>query len=193
MKIDVDTDNPQKDSSVDIQNPTGIMSNMFYAMKGKSFDMKINDRGEVKSVAGMNELMNAMMNSLPGDERAKQAMAQVFQSQFNEESVKKMFAQSFNIFPEKPVKEGDTWTKTVSMGGMMAGETTTLYKVKDIDGNNAELELSSDLKINGTTGKQTGTMKLNVATGMVTNAVLDQKITSPMAMVSKTTIEGKEK
>ena len=194
MKVDVDTNEPQPDSALNIQqNPMGIMSSMFYAMKGKSFEMKINDRGEVVTVSGINELMNAMMNSLPGDESAKQAMTQMFQSQFNEESFKKMFAQSFNIFPDKPVKEGDTWTKTMSMGGMVSGETTTLYKVKDIDGSTVDLDLSSDIKLSGATGKQTGSMKLDATTGMVTNAVLDQKFTAPMAMTSKTSITGKEK
>lgn len=193
MNIDFDTNEPQKDSATDLrQNPMSMMSNMFYAMKGKSFEMKVNDKGEVVSVTGMDEMMNAMMNSLTADENARQAMAQAFQSQFNEEAVRKSFEQAFNIFPGKPVKVGDTWTKSISMGGM-GTDIATNYKVKEISGDNVVLDVSADLNINGSKGTQTGTLKLDANTGLVTDGVMEQKLTSPSVMTVKYTITGKEK
>jgi hypothetical protein len=192
MNIAVDTDEPQKEASADLQrNPTAIMSNMFHAMKGKSFDMKVNSRGEVVSVTGLNELMSAMMNSLPAaDENARQTMAQAFQSQFNEEAIKKTFSQSFNIFPAKPVKEGETWTKTINVGGP---DMITVYKVKDINGNNVVLDLNSEMNANGNKGVQTGTMKVNAQTGLVTEATLDNTFSSAGGTTkTKTTIKGQE-
>lgn len=194
VNIDVDTDEPQKDSVVDIRaNPMGIMSNMFYAMKGKSFEMKINNRGEVLSVTGLDELQQAMINSFGDDENVKQAMGQAFQSQFNEENIKKSFAQSFSIYPDKPVKVGDTWTKKMSMGGPMAADMNTTYKVKEINNGNVVLDLTSDLDMNGTKGTSTGTMKVQPETGMVLDATLEQKVTAPMPMTITTKITGKEK
>lgn len=194
MNMSFDTGQPQKDSAIDLQkNPMGMMSNMFYAMKGKSFEMKINNRGEVISVTGLDELKNAIVNSIAVDENVKQAMEQAFNSQFNEENIKNSFSQAFTIFPDKPVKVGDTWTKTMSMGGMMAADMNTTYKVKEIKADNVVLDVNSTVSMGGNNGTQTGTMQLNPETGLVTEAQLDQKFTSPVNMVIKTKITGKEK
>ncbi|HUC83351.1 MAG TPA: DUF6263 family protein [Flavisolibacter sp.] len=192
--IDFDTNEPQKDSAADPrQNPMGMMSNMFYAMKGKSFEMKVNEKGEVKSVAGISELMNAVINSMQVDENTKQGVAQVFQSQFNEDAIKSSFSQAFNIFPDKPVKVGDTWTKTVGMPAMAGGNITTNYKVKEINGNTVVLDVASDLSSSGMQGAQTGTMKVDATTGLVTEGNMEQKFTSPTAMTIKVVIKGTEK
>lgn len=194
MNIDFDTNEPQKDSAADPrQNPMGMMSNMFYAMKGKSFQMTVNDKGEVKSVTGMEEMMNAMMNSFPAEGNARQAMGQAFQTQFNEEAVKKSFEQAFNIFPNKSVKVGDTWTRTINVGGPAGADVNTVYKVKEINSDNVVLDISGDLNMGGAKGMQTGTLNVNSATGLVTDGVMEQKITSPSAMTIKYTITGKEK
>lgn len=194
MKLDFDTNEPQKDSAVNLQtNPMGMMSNMFYAMKGKSFEMKMNTKGEVIMVTGLAELQNAMMNSLTVDENVRRAMGQAFQTQFNEENIKKSFSQSFAIFPDKPVKVGDTWTKNMNMGTGMNADVTTTYKVKEITGDNVVLDLTSDVSMGGSKGTQTGTMKLNRNNGLVTEGMLEQKFTSPAKMTTKTKFTGREK
>lgn len=193
MNMHVDTNEPQQDSAADPrQNPMAIMSNMFHAMKGKAFEMKVNNRGEVVSVSGMEEMMNAMMNSMAVDETMKQTMAQAFQSQFNEESVKQSFAQAFNIFPDKAVKVGDTWTKSASISGMASADVATVYKVKEIKADEVVLDVSADLSINGGKGTQTGTMKVDATSGLVTDAEMEQKLTSPQPMTIKYKIKGRE-
>jgi hypothetical protein len=194
MNIDFDTNDPQKDSAADLQtNPMGVMSNMFYAMKGKSFEMSINNRGEVVKITGLNELRQAMMNSLGGNEQIQQTMGQAFKQQFNEENIKSSFSQALSIFPDKPVKAGDSWTKKTNMGGLMAAEMNTTYKVKEVNSNNVVLDLTSDVNMSGSKGTQTGTMKVQPQTGLVTEALLEQKFTSPAKMTTKTKIIGKEK
>jgi hypothetical protein len=193
MDLSFDTNEPQKDSAADFRtNPMGVMSNMFYAMKGKSFEMKINNQGEVLAITGLDELRQAMMNSLGGDETVQQAMGQAFQQQFNEENIKSSFSQAFSIFPDKAVKVGDSWTKKMSMGAPMASEMNTTYKVKEINNNEVVLDVASDINMGDNKGKQTGTMKLEPNTGLVTEAVLEQKLSNPVNMTTKTKIIGKE-
>ena len=193
MKVDFDTNQPQKDSVVNIQaNPMTLMSNMFYAMKGKSFDMKVNSKGEVVQVTGLEEMKQTLINSMT-DENLKGAMSQAFASQFNEDNIKNSFSQALNIFPDKPIKVGDTWNKKMSMGGMAAADMTTTYTVKDIKADNVVLDVKADINMAQAKGAQTGTMHVSSETGLVTEANLEQKFTAPTAMTIHTKITGKEK
>jgi hypothetical protein len=194
MNIAFDTNKPQQDSVADPRSdPSGIMSQMFYAMKGKGFELKVNPCGEVVDVSGLDELQNSMINSMSVDESTRLTMEQSFKGQFNEESMKQTFSQAFNIYPGTPVKVGDTWTKTVRTGGGAAADMNTQYKVKAIKDGEVTLDLSSNIDAGQMKGQQTGTMEVNSKSGMVKQAVLEQKYGPPIQMTMKMTITGTEK
>jgi hypothetical protein len=194
MNVDIDTDEPAKDTAVDMMtNPLGMMGNMFRSMKGKSFTMKVDAEGKVIEVAGIDQLADEMVKSMNLPEEAKGMMQQSFKSQFNEESIKQTFSQAFSIFPNKPVKVGDTWNKDVSMGGMTAATMKTTYKVKEIGDNDVTLDVNSTVEMGENKGTQTGSMKVDQKTGLVTDGDLEQKFTGAMASTVKVKIKGKEK
>ena len=95
----------------DPANPFNMISNMFKAMKGKSFKMEVNEHGEILTIQGLNEIAESLVEEMKLPEEARQKALQQFKSQFNEKDVKESFSQAFNIFPDKTVKVGDSWRK----------------------------------------------------------------------------------
>lgn len=193
LNLDLNTDKPQKDSLVDFQkNATGAIESMFYSMKGKDFQLKIDKKGEIFEVLGFQELQNEIVNSLAEDSTSRQLVTQMFNSQFNEERTRKSFSQAFSIYPDRPVKVGESWTRNISIGGVVSAEAKTIYKVKEIASPNVTLEVITDINTPQFKGLQNGTIYVNSNDGLITRYDLEQKLTSPMNMITKNTISGRK-
>ena len=186
----IDTDQPNKDTVSSVDKPLSMLNNMFYAIKGKSFLMKVDAEGHVVEVSGLSEMQEAMLGALQVEPSIRETFRNAFASQFNERTLKKAFDQAFNIFPNKPVRVGDTWEKQVNLAGSIS--MTIVYTVKEISDKKAVLDVHSNIKSGGSTGTQTGTMQVDLASGLVTSATIEQKMEGAALLVSKTTIEGKE-
>jgi hypothetical protein len=91
-----------------------MMAPMFKGMLGKPYTTKMDSRGkilEMKLPQGLAE----SMNKLPGGAQLG--------SMFTEESMKGM--AEIATFPEKPLKPGDTWTRTATMKNPVTGDMIT--------------------------------------------------------------------
>jgi len=193
MKVNVDTKKPPADTLSNTQNnPGALFSKMFYALKGKSFQMKVNPRGEVIGVSGVEDVRAALVSAFVNDEAMRASAEQMFSSQFNEESLKSSFSQAFSIFPDKPVVVGDSWTKKMNMGGMTPTEAQTTYKVREIKNGDVFLDISSDINAGQAKSKQTGTMQIDANTGLVEEGKMETKYAAPMDMTVTMTIKTKE-
>ena len=181
------------DKEVDPMNFMEFPSKMFAALKGKSFLMQVNEKGEILSVSGLDKIGEAMVNAVNLPDEMKQKMLQGFKGQFSEDAVKQMFSQSFNIFPNKLVSIGDSWRKTTTASAPVNLEGTTTYTVKNIKNNLVYLTSNSKLKgDNDATGTETGKLIVDSKTGLVTEASFEQKLNGKVQINSKSTIRGKE-
>ena len=192
--VDIDTDT-QQDTTANANDSTGIdnmMSDMFYAMKGKSFTMKVNASGEVVEISGLEEMQQAMIDGLKANTEKRPYFEAGFKSQFNEENLRQLFSQAFNIFPNKPVRVGDSWNKVMSINNGMTKINTT-YTVKAIEPGSITLDASSTFDMMGSTGIQQGSFEINPQTGLITHAEYTQTFEGPMKMVTTTVIKGRER
>jgi len=181
------------EKEVDPMNFMEIPSKMLAALKGKSFLMQVNEKGEIISVSGLDKIGETMVNAVNLPEEMKQKILQGFKGQFSEDAVKQMFSQSFNIFPNKLVSIGDTWRKTTTSTAPINLEGTTTYTVKNIK--NHLIYLTSNSKFKGddnATGTETGKLIVDARTGLVTEASFEQKLNGKGRINSKSTIRGKE-
>ncbi|MES2774572.1 MAG: DUF6263 family protein [Bacteroidota bacterium] len=178
--------------NIDTANPA---SKIIGSIKGSVFDMVLTKKGEVKSIKGMEELMEKMVatagQDLPAE--AKAQMSEGIKSLMSDEMLKGLAEQSFKIFPDKKVKAGDSWKSKMETKSFLDMITETTYTLKKVENGIATLDLKSTIApsgkekiIQGTkvetsvTGTQTGTMELDVATGMMLNSNIIQKIDSKM-------------
>lgn len=178
----------------DAGNPFNMVSNMFVAMKGKSFVMKVNRLGEITAVEGFDKIGEALVKEMKVPEEVQAKALQNFKSQFNNETVKETFSSSFNIFPTRAVKLGDSWQKkTIAKMGPAKGMMTTTYTVKQINGSKVVLNAVSKIAGEaGVKGTQTSRLIVDASSGLVLQNVFEMKMEGEQKVVSKGKITGKE-
>ena len=180
------------EKQVDAMDFMQLPSKMFSIIKGKSFTMQVNEKGEVISVTGFDKIGEAVVNEMNLPEEMKPMMRQNFQKQFNDDAVKQMFSQSFDVFPNKYVKPGDSWKTNASLTALKQ-DITTMYTVKNIQGNRVFLTGESKLKSSDgkNSGTQTSKLIIDAKTGLMIDGIFDQKAINGQ-MISKSRIIGKQ-
>ncbi|MBO9682542.1 MAG: hypothetical protein J7502_07740 [Flavisolibacter sp.] len=167
-----------------------LPSRMFKIVKGKSFTMQVNEKGEVVSVTGFDKIGEAVVSEAGLPEEMKPMLRQNFQQRFNDDAVKQMFTQTFEIFPNKPVKIGDSWKTNTNI---MKQEVSTVYTVKNIKDNRVFLTGTSKIKSDDgkNQGTQTSKLIIDTKTGLMLDGAFDQKSEDGNS-TTKSRIVGKE-
>ena len=183
MKMDIDTDRPDT-SKPSPENPMGMMSRIFSMIKGTSFTMKIDKKGNVLAVSGaekFRDMFVSFADSMGMEEKEMNSVKESFSEQFNEEAVKSQFSQVFTIFPDKEVKEGDSWEIVTKGDIKMPTTNTTKYTVKEIEGD--MITLVAKTKIEGTEnkefqieGEQEGNLIVDSRSGLVIRSEYNQNL-----------------
>jgi hypothetical protein len=189
--IEADSDNPAPDTSKGY-NPMKMLDIMFAALKNKSFTMKVDPEGNVTEIIGFGEMMQSTMDAMAIPEQSKAQIRNLFMRQFNEETLKRTFSQSFNIFPNKPVKVGDSWTKEVQVNPQMPISSTVTYTVKKIEGNTITIDGDSKTKSDSGQGTFDAVYHVDGKTGLILDGNMNSTFGNPTAITSKGIIKGKE-
>lgn len=200
----------------DSKNPdaggSGMMGDMFKkifgSMVNKQFKMTMSPKGEISKVEGIKELTNSMVDAMDVPAAQKENMRQQMEASFSEEKIKQNFQQGFNVFPDKAVKVGESWHKTMTQDmSNMKMNTDVKFTVKEITGDVVKLDLDGVIESSanegsaaaGTemTGTQKGTMVINRSNGLARQSTIDMdaKVKAkgiPMTMKGTITVEGKE-
>ena len=185
------TGNVSYDSRTD-EAPTVPAAQMFAAMAGLSYTMVIGSQGTVKSVQGMDQLIDEMMGALPPE---AMALGQGMLGElFSEESITKMMQQSIQVFPQEPVGPGDSWQRSFSMSNPMIGGVTmnltfTVDGIEDRDGGTvAVISSTGDMVVGEGAGGQfsgmiemgdteiTSTMNFDVDRGLTLSSTTTSKM-----------------
>ena len=179
-------------------------------MVGQSFKLAMTPKGEVTKVDGFKQMVESLSNRISVPDNMRDQMKKQMGQSFNEDQIKQSFAQGFSVYPDKPVKVGDSWTKnmdkTVSNMKMLQ---EIKYTVKEIKDNSVLLDMAGTLKSATASdtaatmvkmdmsGDEKGTLEIQRSTGMVSHGNIDMTMKMntaghPMNMKMKITMEGKE-
>jgi hypothetical protein len=138
-------------------------------MIGKSFTTTVAPNGTIVKVEGIESLVPEGTQGL------------------DQETLKQTMQTSFNIFPEKPVKVGETWTKTTDMKlqnfNMKLDSKYTLDKVegdKAIISMDGKISSEAGASVQGMEmnldGTQTGKLEIDIPTGQAISGDIKQLI-----------------
>ncbi|MGN6212972.1 DUF6263 family protein [Parafilimonas sp.] len=199
MSINYDSDEPADSSDM----VSAMLGKILGAMKNGQFMFTINEKGEVGSVTGFEEMMQKVTNAASG----AGPMANISNA-FSEDNFKQNIQQSFGGYPGKPVKPGDTWTAAVNTdagGAQMTSENT--YTLESVEGNTAIVKVDAKISspvadstatINGTS---TGSIKYDIPSGLAIDGDMDTNLdmkinqggqSMPMTTDIKMKITGKK-
>lgn len=152
---------------------------------GKSFHITVAPNGDILRVDGLKELVASLSGS------ADESVRQTLESQFSDTAVKLMMQNSFDMYPGKKVKVGESWGKksVMNFSGMNVNVENT-YTLKSVTNGKASVAVVSVMNLPATdmsgstgmaaqmemTGKQEGTMEIDAATGQILSGKTTQNI-----------------
>jgi hypothetical protein len=167
-KMGFDSANP-----AELQDPTGMMKNLFSAMLGEPFTVVVAPTGGVEKVEGMSRMMDKMLKNLPQNP-GSMPITDALKSSLSDESMRGLLGQGFAQFPAKPLRIGETWTGEFKTSNPMIGVmvTSTVFTLESIEGSGdaqlakVDMKLSLKQEQSSTAPNPMGmTVKLTDATG----------------------------
>ncbi|MFH1068000.1 MAG: DUF6263 family protein [Candidatus Glassbacteria bacterium] len=193
-RVEADIVTPRDTVHYDSSQPGEVkhpMLKALAAMAGQSLEMTVSTTGRIKSVSGMDRVIDRIIASLEMPEGpAREALISAIRKNFGEEAFKDQWGFTFAAYPDRPVAPGDTWKANFVTGGgfpIIYDGTWTLSK---IEGGAAVVAVDARLSTNTEappfemgplkvkmeiTGTQTGTLRIDLATGWITGGSLVQK------------------
>ncbi len=163
------------------------------AMVRQSYSMVVQPDGTVKSVQGIEELVEAMRTSFPPE------VAPMLDEMFNADILIEIAQQGMQILPTDPISPGDSWQTSFTMPNPLLGEVTNnltfvLDRVEERDGKTVAL-LSSTGEIvadapDGLEGlpmemdvdaEMTGSLIFELDRGLVLSSITTNEMTMTMS------------
>ena len=163
------------------------------AMVGQSYSMVVQPDGTVKSVQGIEELVEAMRTSFPPE------VAPMLDEMFNADILSEIAQQGMQILPTDPISPGDSWQTSSTMPNPLLGEVTNnltfvLDQVEEREGKTVAL-LSSTGEIvadapDGLEGlpmemdvdaEMTGSLIFELDRGLVLSSITTNRMTMTMS------------
>ena len=163
------------------------------AMVGQSYFMVVQPDGTVKSVQGIEELVEAMRTSFPPE------VAPMLDEMFSADILIEIAQQGMQILPTDPISPGDSWQTSFTMPNPLLGEVTNnltfvLDQVEERDGKTIAL-LSSTGEIvadapDGLEGlpmemdvdaEMTGSLIFELDRGLVLSSITTNEMTMTMS------------
>ena len=176
LKMKYDSRNP-------IKNPTKtdkMLERMFDKMIDKPISVVIAPDGSVKSVTGMDAIVEDMSRAVAADGPTAAQAGAAMKRQFGDAAMKNTLEQSFKIYPANVVKIGDSWnSETTMMTANMNIDFNTKSTLKEIEMRNAVVAIESDIKMSSDAkgkiaGTQVGTVIIDGTTGLPLTADMSQ-------------------
>ncbi|MCH2214814.1 MAG: DUF6263 family protein [Flavobacteriales bacterium] len=175
------------------------LSRAFAMLANKNFEVTMSGKGVVQEVNGLEEMVAEAMKNVPSGP----GMAQMIESSVGINGFTKNLEMTTDIYPDKKVKVGDSWSKEqfVSVGlPIVSTATYTLKSISDgvatidvkgtfaTDPNNSTTELQGMEATQYFEGTRSGTMTIEVSTGWVTSGDLEDDIVGSMTFAPNTQI-----
>ena len=173
----------------DEKNP---MFSILKDLKGKSFEITMSRTGKITEVKNFDAVMETILEGLKElpDGQKEQVKQQVLKA-YGDEAIKEGMEMITAIYPDKPLKKGDKWTKNTKHESDRPMDITTDYELVEvtpdyalIKGNgtvkspdkNAGFEVNGAPMILDISGTIVSEIKVDRNTGWIINAVINQDI-----------------
>ena len=86
---------------------SSLFGDIFNGFIGKSFTAKVDKKGHVLDVQGVDDILNSLLDSLPGYEQNKEETKKIIVKILSDDILKRKLKMEY--YPDKNINIGDTW------------------------------------------------------------------------------------
>ncbi|MCW3074646.1 MAG: hypothetical protein JWP69_1715 [Flaviaesturariibacter sp.] len=199
FNVDVDAGELKKNfSSNNAAQSLDPQERIFGAFNNAELTARVAPDGKVISVEGLEKIRSDMYQLAKGDANAIQLIKTSLLNFANESNWKQSLEQITKVFPDKAVKVGDQWMVnsnnvsdlgievplTYSFTTVRNGVGTVLVKGK-VDIEKKEVQMQGYRVLLSLKGEQTGTIKVDLLTGMVNHSTSQFKATGTVTTLGQ--------
>lgn len=183
MTVHIDVDGAPTMQS---KSPT---SEVLEKLKGNAYQIKLSNTGRIAEVMGADRLFSKITGSIAGlTEETRAQLSKSFIKAYGDSALKSNSFQYMSVYPQKMVKEGDSWTMhRAGSGNMLSPAIDAVYKMDKITDKEylvsmkSKVGLGSKVKTNPLFGlSMSGTMdsmnKIDRETGLITESKILQEM-----------------
>ena len=135
-------------------NTDDILDKAAERMLGKSIILLLNKDNDIVDVTGFTEMMNDSYYDDPTSSEQVKKM-------FSKDQINSMMGLMFQMYPDHPVRVGDTWEKESDMGmGPLKMRMKNKFKLKQVGNGIATIEIET--KYNGKGKMEQGNMSVDM-------------------------------
>jgi len=179
-------------ASSDNEDPNDILSSVFASVINNPFELTMQKTGKVTEVKNVEALWESTVDQFSqlSEPQKAQIKAQVIES-YGANALKGNIEMATAIYPDKPVKKGDTWTITTQLQSEMPAEVVSVYEFVDLTaeyvlikgtGNIKTVDAEKYTESNGMemrydlTGSMTSEIKVDRVSGWIVEANIHQEL-----------------
>ncbi|MDE5526596.1 DUF6263 family protein [Elizabethkingia meningoseptica] len=173
------------------------------ALMGNTLKMKMNESGNIISFEGFDPIYAKVTTAVNGavkDANQRKALIEGFKQGFSDNALKAQFKANINLFPEKGLKIGQSFSESANLSPDGKLKSTTTFTLAKVENGIAEITVkggvpkkSDKQSQNGVTqtvslqAVQSGSLKLDTQTGWMKTSALTMTSTQ-----SQTLSDGKQ-
>jgi hypothetical protein len=193
--------------NTDKKDTSDIVSAIMASLINKPFTVEITKTGKIKSIQNIDNIYKGMFDKFPKITEAQKAQFKTQMEQsFGEKSFKGNLEEAFAVFPSIPVAKSDKWTVVTKLESVLSIDITTTFTLADVTadayvlhgeaqiqpGNNSDYKEVNGIpmKFTGVTGTTTTDVKLDKASGWVTESKAVKKIDATVDIKDNPKVPG---
>lgn len=149
---------------------------IYKAMIGKPYIMKIDQKGKVKSVEGLEQIRKQIENSVKSQLSAEEQkfVSEMLKGSLSKEVISAQFEETMNIYPEKKLKLKESWSDTQNINeGPMKGSSSLTRTLDNVDTNNTKITVKGTQKLNGSEAQEGMKMSANASADVNGSILID--------------------
>ncbi len=116
FNLEVDTKNPDHDEPI---------ISIIQELLNKPASITMDKNGNIKDLRGIGDLIEEMLDEIAVNDDQREQLRMQLENNMGDENIRQYFSQFFCIYPEKPIKKGESWDINYQM--IMRGISLDFY------------------------------------------------------------------
>ncbi len=172
---------------------------IYKAMIGKSYTMKIDQKGKVIAVEGLEPIRKTIENSVKQQLNAEEQkmLGEVIKNSLSKDVLAAQFEETMNIYPNKNLKLKESWSDSQNINeGPMKGNITMTRTLSSVEPTKTTITVKGVQKVSGSESQQEVKMSANANADVNGSIILDtesgwiNKVSLTKKETLKRTVEG---
>lgn len=131
-------------------DPTSDMndfSKVYSTLVGKKITVKVSQDGKVKEVMGVDKIIDEVLKELNiKNNKEEEEIQKMIVEQFGDEALRKQVENITSVYPDEPVKVGDSWEKKTDVSSEYPLQAESKYTLKESKDGMSEIMVESKVK-----------------------------------------------